>query len=297
LSGANAVDEPGDRMGADRMGADRIGADPRGNVVGSGSGGSGSGGSGRGSGSGGGSGDSGSGSGGSGSGSGSGGSCGGVDGVDGGGGRALALHSGPLHEHPAMAFEIFGAVTGARAAGFDGGEDAGAFSDSSVKVGFDVGDIDENSIDNIRNGAPFGGGGALFAMMFGALVIGTGSGQHDPTVAEGDLAMGKPAGIIEPAGLLGKAKGFAKPFERFYAVFIGKHGDDRGIAGHVFLLKVIKKPARKERAVCFAGRRRSPATGSRGGPGGRDDNDGNGGSNGSGGGNGGSETNNDNARV
>ena len=102
------------------------------------------------------------------------------------------------------------------------------------EVSMDIVNIDQGAVDDVDGVVPFGGLGAGFAVVFWALIVGVGGGQHDDPAAQRDLSVCQPALVVQPSLSFGKSECLTKPFQRLYAVFVGEHGNDSGICfGHL----------------------------------------------------------------
>src|SRR5207302_6858007 len=130
-----------------------------------------------------------------------------------------------LHEHPAMALEVFGAVALPVLVSFDLGDDRSPSSLCLREMGIDVVDVDQHAVDDIGHRRPPLCRLAGIAMVTRCLVIGGWAGQHDDAVARLHFAMAQPAVLAQHAGALREAKRGRQPIHRGGTVLIGDHGN------------------------------------------------------------------------
>src|SRR4030088_1841225 len=107
------------------------------------------------------------------------------------------LGLGPLHEHPAMAFQVFGAVALPILTRFDAADDGSPVLLRPREVGIDIVDVDQHAVDDVRNRGPFLGRLAALSVVARRLIVGRWSGQHDDAVAGLHFAMAEAAVLAE----------------------------------------------------------------------------------------------------
>jgi hypothetical protein len=73
--------------------------------------------------------------------------------------------STPLHEHPAMAFNVLGAVTLSVLTGLHPAENGRTMLLRPREMGIDIADVDEHAVDDIRDAVPVARRLAVLAML------------------------------------------------------------------------------------------------------------------------------------
>src|SRR5262245_52507736 len=134
-----------------------------------------------------------------------------------------------LHEHPAMALEIFGAVALSGRARFQLREDQSAFPLGPGEVGLHVVDIDQSTVNDVWDAGPLFSTGTVLTMDQRALVVGTGCGQHDHPISGLHFSMSQAAILSNHARPLDEAEGPGQPLQACATVGIRDHRNDIGI--------------------------------------------------------------------
>src|SRR5579859_4756871 len=143
------------------------------------------------------------------------------------------IRSRPLDEHPAMAFQVLGAVPRTVRALFEGRQDARATRPGALVVRLRVVDVHQHSIHDVRHLGPAGGLLAILAMALRTPVVGRRRRQHDHPRTRLHLAVRQAAIILRRhARALREAENSSEPVERGRTVLVGDHRDDVRIGRH-----------------------------------------------------------------
>src|SRR6266436_9894319 len=143
------------------------------------------------------------------------------------------IRSGPLNEHPAMAFEVLGAVLRTVRVLFERRQDRRAAGSRPLEVRLRVVHVHQHAVDDVRHLGPQRRLLAILAMALRAAVVRRRRRQHDHPGARLHLAVRQTAVTRRRhARPLAKAENSREPIESGRPVLVGDHRDDIGIGGH-----------------------------------------------------------------
>src|SRR5438046_1021176 len=142
------------------------------------------------------------------------------------------IRSRPLHEHPAVAFQVFGAVEAAVVIVFGLGQDRRPARFGATEVSVDVVDVNEDTIHHVRHRRPTRRLLTAFAVSARTPVVGCGGGQHDDARARLHLAVAQPAVLADHTGALTETECPRQPVQRCRSILIRQHRDHVGVILH-----------------------------------------------------------------
>src|SRR5438874_398153 len=162
------------------------------------------------------------------------------------------IRSRALNEHPAVAFQVLGAVFAAVLVVLEWRQDCRATRAGTFEVRLRVVDVDQDPVDDVRDLRPPRRLRAFLTVPFRAVVVRRGRRHHDQPRAGLHLAM-RQAAIVGRghSRTLTKTENARQPVERGGPVLVGDHRYDVGIVRH------FRQPRSDDTRRTPAGARRS----------------------------------------
>ena|SRR5438132_5692210 len=112
----------------------------------------------------------------------------------------LGSEPASLHEHPAVSLEILSAVPDTVLIILEAAEHSRALCDGTLAVCGNILHVDEDTVDDIGDLGPAGGGFAMLSVMGRRLVVRRWCGQHHDTAAGFQLPVTQASGRVDNAG-------------------------------------------------------------------------------------------------